>query len=390
MVEGLQLLRRKHGKSWLVRLAIGTKRKVNEIVKSCLMDMNGMNTWADLNIFPLGSYDCLIGMDWLDQHHALLECHKKTFTCLDEEGKLRKVQGIPREVTIREISALQLKKCYRKGCQIFAAHMEETPRDKVPNLEDYAVLEDFEDVFKEVPGLPPRRDIDFSINIMPGVAPVSKTPYKMSTPELKELQMQLEELLMKGYICPSVSPWGAPVLFVKKKDGTLRLCIDFRQLNKVSVKNKYPLLGIDDLFDQLKDAKLFSKIDLRLGYHQVRIKEEDISKIAFRTRYGHYEFIVVSFGLSNALVVFMCLMNGVFQEYLDKFVIVFLDDILIYSKSEEEHKHHLRMVLQVLREHQLYAKLSKCSFYQKQIHYLGHIISKDGIVVDPENIEASR
>jgi hypothetical protein len=200
--------------------------------------------------------------------------------------------------------------------------------------------------------------------------------------------MQLEELLKKGYIHPSVSPWGAPVLFVKKKDGTLRLCIDFRQLNKVTVKNKYPFPRIDDLFDQLKDAKIFSKIDLRSGYHQVRIKEEDINKTSFRTRYGHYEFTVVPFGLSNAPIVFMCLMNGIFREYLDKFVIVFLDDILIYSKSEEEHEKHLKMVLQVLREHQLYAKLSKCSFYQKKIHYLGHIISEEGITVDPEKIKA--
>jgi hypothetical protein len=212
----------------------------------------------------------------------------------------------------------------------------------------------------------------------------------MSTPELKELQLQLEELLKKGYIHPSVSPWGAPVLFVKKKDGTLRLCIDFRQLNKVTVKNKYPLPRIDDLFYQLKDAKIFSKIDLRSGYHQVRIKDEDIGKTAFRTRYGHYEFTVVSFGLSNAPVVFMCLMNGVFRSYLDKFVIVFLDDILVYSKTEEEHEKHLRMVLQVLREHQMYAKLSKCSFYQRQIHYLGHIISEEGIVVDPEKVQAIR
>jgi hypothetical protein len=180
------------------------------------------------------------------------------------------------------------------------------------------------------------------------------------------------------------------VLFVKKKDGTLRLCIDFRQLNKVTIKNKYPFPRIDDLFDQLKGARIFSKIDLRSGYHQVRIKEEDINKTTFRTRYGHYEFMVVPFGLSNAPTIFMCLMNGVFREYLDKFVIVFLDDILIYSKSEEEHEKHLRMVLQVLREHKLYAKLSKCIFYQKKIHYLGHIISVEGITVDPEKIEAIR
>jgi hypothetical protein len=225
---------------------------------------------------------------------------------------------------------------------------------------------------------------------MPGAAPMSKSPYRMSTLELKELQLQLEELLKKGYIHPSMSPWGAPVLFVKKKDGTLRLCIDFRQLNKVTIKNKYPLSRIDNIFDQLKGAKIFSKIDLRSGYHQVIIKDEDISKTAFRTRYGHYKFTVVSFGLSNAPVVFMCLMNGVFRDYLDKFVIVFLDDILVYSKSEEEHEQHLTLVLQVLRGHQLYAKLSKCSFYQRQIHYLGHIISEEGIVVDLEKVEAIR
>jgi hypothetical protein len=181
---------------------------------------------------------------------------------------------------------------------------------------------------------------------------------------------------------------GCPSSFCEEKGGTLRLCIDFRQLNKVTIKNKYPFPRIDDLFDQLKGEKIFSKIDLRSGYHQVRIKEEDTSKTTFQTRYGHYEFVVVPFGLTNAPTTFMCLMNGVFRDYLDKFVIVFLDDILIYSKTEEEHEQHLRMVLQVLREHQLYAKLSKCTFYQKQIHYLGHIVSEDGIAVDPEKIEA--
>jgi hypothetical protein len=324
----------------------------------------------------------------LDQHHAILDCRSKAFTCLDEEGNRKTIQGIPIVVAIREISAMHLKKCYRKGCQLFAAHVDEASKDEVSKIGDHAVLKEFEDVFQEVPELPPKRDIDFFVNLMPREAPVSKSPYRMSTPELKELQLQLEELLKKGYICPSVSPWGAPVLFLKKKDETLRLCIDFRQLNKVTVKNKYPLSRIDDLFDQLKDAKIFLKIDLGSGYHQVMIKDEDINKTTFRTRYGDYEFTVVSFGLSNAPVVFICLINGVFKDYLDKFVIVCLDDLLLYSKSEEEHEQHLRMLLQVLREHQLYAKLSKCSFYQQQIHYLGHIISKDGIDVDPKNIEA--
>jgi hypothetical protein len=177
----------------------------------------------------------------------------------------------------------------------------------------------------------------------------------MAPMELAELKVQLQELLDKGFIWPSNSPWGAPVLFVKKKDGTLRLCIDYRQLNKVTVKNRYPLPRIDDLFDQLKGARVFSKIDLRSGYHQLRIKEQDIQKTAFRTRYGHYEFLVMPFGLTNAPTMFMDLMNQVFRPYLDQYVVVFIDDILVYSNSHLEHEQHLRVVLQTLRENQLYA-----------------------------------
>eukprot|EP00253_Pinus_taeda_P023407 PITA_23407 len=251
------------------------------------------------------------------------------------------------------------------------------------------IIQEFTDVFQEeIPGLPPQRNIDFTIELIPGAAPVSRAPYRMSTPELTELKMQLQELLDKEYIRPSVSPWGAPVLFVKKKDGTLRMCIDYRQLNKLTIKNKYPLPQIDELFDQVKGATVFSKIDLRSGYHQIRIKDEDIAKTAFRTRYGHYEFVVFPFGLTNAPATFMCLMNSIFHPYLDRFVLIFIDDILIYSRTIEEHHEHLRMVLQTLREHQLYAKFSKCDFFKEEIQYLGHVITKDGIVVDPEKIKA--
>jgi hypothetical protein len=234
--------------------------------------MNGLNTKVDVNIIPLGSYDCLIGVDWLEKHHVGLDCYNKTITCLDEEGKQGKIQGILRAVVVRDLSTMQLKKCFRKGCHIFAAHMEDATKDKVEIIEYHLVLRDFKDIFREIPGFPPKRDIDFSIDLMSGASLVSKTPYRMGKTELKELQMQLEELLKKGYILPSVSPWGAPILFVKNKYGTLRLCIDFRQLNKVTIKNKYPLPRIDDLFDQLKGARIFSKIDLRSGYHQVWIK----------------------------------------------------------------------------------------------------------------------
>ena len=214
----------------------------------------------------------------------------------------------------------------------------------------------------EIPGMPPVRDMDFRIHLVPGTGPISKAPYRMAPAEMKELKVQLEELLEKGYIRPSVSPWGAPVLFVRKKDGTLRLCIDYRELNNVTIKNKYPLPRIEDLFDQLKGVGIFSKIDLRSGYHQLRIAEEDIPKTAFRTRYGHYEFTVMPFGLTNAPASFMDLMNRTFQQYLDGFVVVFIDDILVYSKDREEHEEHLRRVLKILREKRLYAKFSKCEF----------------------------
>ena len=188
----------------------------------------------------------------------------------------------------------------------------------------------------------------------------------------------MEEMVNKGFVRPSTSPWGAPVLFVKKKDGSMRLCIDYRELNKVTIRNQYPLPRIDDLFDQLQGAKVFSKSDLRSGYHQLRVHDEDVPKTAFRTWYGHFEFLVMPFGLSNAPAAFMDLMNRIFRPYLDQFVIVFIDDILIYSGSGEEHAEHLRIVLQILREHQLYAKLSKCQFWLDSVAFLGHIVSVEG------------
>ena len=228
-------------------------------------------------------------------------------------------------------------------------------------LEDVPVVRDFLDVFPDnLPGLPPKREIDFPIDLVPGTTLISLPPYRMASSELKELKTQLQELVDRGFIRPSTSHWRAPVLFVKKKGGTWRLCIEYRQLNKVTIRNKYPLPQIDDLFDQLQGVKVFSKIDLRSGYYQLRIRESDIPKTTFRTRYGHYEFLVISFGLTNDLAAFMDLMNRVFRPYLDQFVIVFIDDIFLYSRSELEHEIHLGLVLQTLRKHQLYAKFSKC------------------------------
>jgi hypothetical protein len=276
----------------------------------------------------------------------------------------------------------------RKGCKLYAI-LALNEKGVAEGLEHLPVVKEFADVFpEELPGMPPKRELEFTIDLKLGTKPITRTPYRMSTLELQELKMQLKELLDLGLIRPSVSLWGALVIFIRKKDGSWRLCIDYRQLNKATIKNQYPLPRIDDLFDQMKGATVFSKIDLRSGYHQLWIKEDDIPKTAFKTRFGHYEFTVLPFGLTNAPGVFMSLMNEVFRENLDKFVQVFIDDILIYSRTMEEHDEHLRLVLQCLREHKLYGKLSKCSFYQSRIHYLGHVISGEGIVVDPAKVEA--
>eukprot|EP00253_Pinus_taeda_P004030 PITA_04030 len=307
----------------LVQLATGAKRRVIAKINDCSFTIADQPITANLNILPLGSYDILIGMDWLEKHWSLVDCKTKVIYYRDQQGNSKEMQGIKRPV-----------------------------QDKSASLNNIPVIQEFTDVFpEEIPGLPPRRNIDFTIELVPGATPVSRTPYRMSVPELIELKMQLQELLDKNYIRPSVSPWGAPVLFVKKKDGTLRMCIDYRQLNKLTIKNKYPLPRIDELFDQVKGTTVFSKIDLRSGYHQIRIKDEYIAKTAFRTRYGHYEFVVLPFGLTNAPTTFMCLMNGIFHPYPDQFVLIFIDDILIYSRTIEEHHEHLRIVLQILREH---------------------------------------
>ncbi|GJT51453.1 putative reverse transcriptase domain-containing protein [Tanacetum coccineum] len=221
-----------------------------------------------------------------------------------------------------------------------------------------------------------------------GAAPVARAPYRLAPSKMKELSEQLKELSDKGFIRPSSSPWGAPVLFVKKKDGSFRMCIDYRELNKLTVKNRYPLPRIDDLFDQLQGSSVYSKIDLRSGYHQLRVREEDIPKTAFRTRYGHYEFQVMPFGLTNAPAVFMDLMNRVCKPYLDKFVIVFIDDILIYSKNKQEHEEHLKLILELLKKEELYAKFSKCEFWIPKVQFLGHVIDSEGIHVDPSKIES--
>ena len=325
---------------------------------------------------------------------------------------LRKCEDITRKAKdtgIEEISSTQLKKSARKGEPIYVGFLRTIKEEvqltqvsqeiqkqilKVPGREEKTRLERlltrYEDVFpEELPaGLPPKRKVDHKIELNPGSQPFHRSPYRMAPKELEELKAQIDRFLKLGHIRRSISPYGAPVLFAPKKDGGLRFCVDYRALNKNTVKNRYPLPKIEELLDQLSGAQVFSKIDLRSGYHQIRIVPEDTHKTAFRTRYGHFEFTVVPFGLCNAPASFMMLMNDILHEYLDKFVVVFLDDILVYSKSLQEHEKHLSMVLERLREHKLYAKASKCDFFQKQLEYLGHDVSVEGIKVSSCKVKA--
>ncbi|KAL0561652.1 hypothetical protein IC582_002092 [Cucumis melo] len=359
-----------------------------EKVRACQIEIAGHVIEVTLLVLDMLDFDVILGMDWLAANHASIDCSCKKVTFNPPAIASFKFKGGGSRSLPQVISAIRASKLLSQGTWGILASVVDT-REVDVALSSESVVRDYPDVFpEELPGLFPHREVEFAIELEPGTVPISRAPYRMAPAELKELKVQLQELLDKGFIRPSVSPWGAPILFVKKKDGSMRLCIDYRELNKVTVKNRYPLPRIDDLFDQLQGATVFSKIDLRSGYHQLRIKDGDVPKTAFRSRYGHYEFIVMSFGLTNAPAVFMDLMNRVFREFLDTFVIVFIDDILIYSKTEAEHEEHLRIVLQTLRDNKLYVKFSKCEFWLKQVSFLGHVVSKAGVSVDPAKIEA--
>ncbi|GJU17329.1 putative reverse transcriptase domain-containing protein [Tanacetum coccineum] len=378
-----------------VELADGRIIGVNTILMGCTL--NFLNHPFNINLMPveMGSFDAIIGMDWLSKYSAVIDCAKKIVR-IPSGSEILIVRGDGcsegHRTRLNVISCTKVQKYLLKGSHVFLAHVttkEIEDKSEKKRLEDVPIVKDFPDVFPEdLPGLPQTRQVEFQIDLVPGAAPVARAPYRLAPSKMKELSEQLKELSDKGFIRPSSSPWGAPVLFVKKKDGSFWMCVDYRELNKLTVKNRYPLPRIYNLFDQLQGSSVYSKIDLRSGYHQLRVREEDIPKTAFRTRYGHYEFQVMPFGLTNAPAVFMDLMNRVCKPYLDKFVIVFIDDILIYSKNEQEHKEHLKQILELLKKEELYAKFSKCEFWIPKVQFLGHVIDSEGIHVDPAKIES--
>ncbi|GJY19279.1 putative reverse transcriptase domain-containing protein [Tanacetum coccineum] len=315
-----------------IEMADGNLVGTNTVIQGCTLILLNQPFKIDLMPIKLGSFDVVIGMDWLSKYHAKILCDEKVVHI-----------PIDGETLIIRAQVMEKKSDERR-------------------LEDIPVVREFPKVFPEdLPGLPLVR---------------------------QELSDQLQELVDRGFIRPSTLPWGAPILFVKKKDRSFRMCIDYRELNKLTVKNRYPLPRINDLFDQLQGSSTYSKIDLRSGNHQLRVREEDIPKTSFRTRYEHYKFQVMPFGLTNAPAGFMDLMNRVCKPYLDKFMIVFIDDILIYSRNKEEHEDHLRIILELLKKEKLYAKFSKCDFWISTVQFLGHVIDSRGIHVDPAKIKA--
>ncbi|GJX01639.1 putative reverse transcriptase domain-containing protein [Tanacetum coccineum] len=334
-----------------IELADGKIIGVNTIIRDCTLNFMNHPFNIDLMPVPLGSFDVIIGMDWLAKYHGVIICDEKIVRVpFGREMLIFKGNGNNK----REDSRLNIISCTKaqeylsKGCDVFLAHItkkEAKDKSEEKRLEDVPIVRDFPEVFHEdLPGIPPARQVEFQIDLVP-------------------------ELSDKGFIRPSSSPWGTPVLFIKKKDGSFCMCIDYRKLNKLTVKNRYPLPRIDDLFDQLQRSSVYSKIELQSGYHQLRVHEEDIPKTAFRTRYGHYEFQVMPFGLTNAPAIFMDLMNQV-------------------CRNKKEHEEHLKLILELLKKEELYAKFSKCEFWIPKVQFLGHVIDSKGIHVDPAKIES--
>ncbi|KAD2126026.1 hypothetical protein E3N88_41805 [Mikania micrantha] len=316
-----------------VETAIGKMTRVTEAIDDCYAEIGGHRFPVRLFLITIGGFDVVLGMDWLAKYEANIVCRRKMICLRAMDGSSVTVYGDKAMYAPKIISMIKADVMMRRGCVAYLAYVIEERMD-MRTIDDVPVVCNFPDVFpEELPGLPPEREIEFQIDLVPGAQPVAKAPYRLAPNEMKEMMTQLQELLDKGFIRPSVSPWGAPVLFVKKKDGSMRMCIDYRELNKLTVKNRYPLPRIDDLFDQLQGA------------------------------------------------------SWVCRPMLDRSVIVFIDDIMIYSKNEGDHACHVREVLEILRKEKLYAKFSKCAFWLREVQFLGHVVNPEGIMVDPAKVE---
>jgi len=341
-------------------------------------------------VLDMQPYDAILGYDWLEAHpHMTFDWDQKIMTFI-EDGKSITLKGL--HTPIRELNTISATKAHKfsKGNEVWAFVLVEQHHhiditETVPEQIQHLLLQ-YKDIFQTPTVLPPHRTHDHAIPLYPGSVPVNSKPYHYSPHHKTEIEQQVQELLQSGFITHSKSPFASPVLLVKKKDGTWRLCVDYRKLNALTIKNRFPMPIIEEILDELAGTKYFTKLDMKSGYHQVRMDPADEYKTAFKTHQGHYQYKVMPFGLKNAPATFQCLMNHILQPYLRKCVLAFLDDILIYCPTLDDHLVHLQEVFELLRQNQLYLKQSKCSFAQKSISYLGHIISSNGVSTDPSKI----
>jgi hypothetical protein len=391
-----------------VGMADGTVHLIQHTVEAARLAIDNYSDTVALHELPLAHYDVILGEPWLTDKQCVIRWADRRVELTHQGSTIHLSVDHPRPPAAQSppsashvLSAKAFARQVNRGGELQVALLTRQPTtlasvtttdadDKPATVPSQAswVLQEYADRFRKPTHPPPRRDVDMTIELQPGAAPPHQSPRPMSAAMLDILRKELDELLAAGFITPSNAPYGSPILFVKKKDGSLRMCIDYRALNKITVRNKYPLPRIEELLDRLRGATVFSKIDLRSGYHQLRIDPTDVDKTTFVTRYGAFKFLVMPFGLTNAPSVFMHLMNTVLDDLVDRFVIVFIDDILIFSKNEADHQQHLREVLDRLRSADLYAKLEKCSFYQPEVEFLGHIVSAEGIRMCPDKVTA--
>ncbi|RLN03399.1 uncharacterized protein C2845_PM13G02930 [Panicum miliaceum] len=375
-----------------VKLANGDVLLSDQYVPKMEWWVQGYSFFTDMRVLELGAYDCILGFDWLKQFSPITHHWENRTMEFMDRGLSIKLQGIkPASLELKELPATQLAKWYA-GNDIWALAIVDTNPSTAtdscpPQVQE--VLDAYHGVFDDPQTLPPPRVYDHTIPILPGAVPVNSRPYRYSPLHKDEIEKQVKALLAAGLIIPSTSPYASHVLLVQKKDGSWRFCVDYTKLNDITIKNRFPMPLMDEIVDELAGAKLFTKLDMRAGYHKVRMQPNDEHKTTFKTHHGHYQFRVMPFGLTNAPAIFQCLMNDVLDPFLRKFVLVFLDDILIYSPTLELHVVHLRQVLSKLRDHKLYMKRSKCSFAQTTLEYLAHVIYDKGISTDTSKTAAT-
>ncbi|XP_038977863.1 uncharacterized protein LOC120108346 [Phoenix dactylifera] len=379
-----------------VKVASGEKLRCEEVVRDVCMNIQGVRIKADLHILQLVGLDVVLGNAWLRSLDKVLTDYS-TMTMEFKIGGQKKKWTAMSNKEVRSCEANMLERLCKGGASCFAilmtgqhyegSHQEEDEMKGVPPR-IRSLLEAHQGVLKVPTTLPPQRSFDHPLRLKNESTPVNVPPYRYAHFQKGEIERQVEEMLKQGLIQHSTSPFSSPVLLVRKKDGTWRFCTDYRALNEATIKDRFRIPTVDEMLDELHGAKIFTKLDLRSGYHQIRMKKEDVHKTAFRTHSGHYEYLVMPFGLCNAPSTLQATMNEVFRAYLRKFVLVFFDDILVYSRTMEEHEEHLGVVLRLLEKHHFYIKASKCAFAQPELEYLGHFISGEGVRVDQRKIEA--